>query len=141
MFHNFIIPTTQVTLGVLEQAKASGVPALWIQPGAEDAAVIKYIEENGLQDKVIYGGACVMTEGDDVLLLLPEPDDLNGVIGTSKWMVRQATAELLDRTGATGGESAVEIAGPTNEVVQGAGDNGVGGGCSGASCGDSRLEW
>ena len=81
------------------------------------------------------------TEGDDLLLLLPEPDDLNGVIGTSKWMVRQATAELLNRTGATGGESTVEITGPTNEVVQDAGDNGVGGGCSGASCGDSRLEW
>ena len=28
------------------------------------------------------------TEGDDLMLLLPEPDDLNGVIGTSKWMVR-----------------------------------------------------
>ena len=81
------------------------------------------------------------TEGDDLLLLLPEPDDLNGVIGTAKWMVRQATAELLDRTGATAGESAVEITGPTNEVLQSVGDNGAGGGCSGASCGDSRLEW
>ena len=67
MFHNFINPTTQVTLGVLEQAKASGVPALWIQPGAEDAAVIKYIEENGLQDKVIYGGPCILVEGDNII--------------------------------------------------------------------------
>lgn len=67
VFHNFIIPTTQVTLGVLEQAKASGVPALWIQPGAEDAAVIKYIEENGLQDKVIYGGPCILVEGDNII--------------------------------------------------------------------------
>lgn len=57
----------QVTLGILEQAKALNIPALWLQPGAEDAAVVSYIKENGLEDKVIYGGPCILVEGDGIL--------------------------------------------------------------------------
>ena len=56
----------QVTLGVLQEAKALGIPALWLQPGAEDQEVIKYIQENGLAEKVIYGGPCILVEGDDI---------------------------------------------------------------------------
>ncbi|OSD07035.1 NAD-P-binding protein [Trametes coccinea BRFM310] len=56
-----------VTLGILEQAKALGVPALWLQPGAEDEAVVSYIKENGLEDKTIYGGPCILVEGDGIL--------------------------------------------------------------------------
>lgn len=55
----------QVTLGILEQAKALSIPALWLQPGAEDAAVIKYVNDNGLADKVVY--ACILVEGDGVI--------------------------------------------------------------------------
>ncbi|KAK7692191.1 hypothetical protein QCA50_003815 [Cerrena zonata] len=62
-----VITPPKITLGVLEQAKASSVPAIWIQPGAEDAAVIKYIEENGLSEKVIYGGPCILVEGDNII--------------------------------------------------------------------------
>ena len=45
-------PESQVTLGILQQAKDLSIPALWIQPGAEDATVIEYIKdpENGLED-------------------------------------------------------------------------------------------
>ena len=57
----------QVTLGVVEQAKALGVPALWLQPGTHDENVVKYIEENGLSDKVIYDGPCVLVEGPALL--------------------------------------------------------------------------
>lgn len=57
----------QVTLGVLEQAKALNVPALWLQPGAEDENVVRYINENGLAEKVIYGGPCILVEGDDII--------------------------------------------------------------------------
>lgn len=60
----------------------------------------------------------VMVEGDDVLLLLPEAEELDSVIGTSKWMVRHATAALVD-----GG---VEIVGPEE------------GGCGGM---DKKLDW
>jgi len=61
-----IITPPKVTLGILEKAKALSVPALWLQPGAEDPAVIEYIKENGLSDRVVYGGPCILVEGDDI---------------------------------------------------------------------------
>ncbi|KAI0081986.1 NAD-P-binding protein [Panus rudis PR-1116 ss-1] len=60
-----IITPPKITLGIIEQAKALGVPALWLQPGAEDAEVRKYVEENGLSDRVVY--ACILVEGDGIL--------------------------------------------------------------------------
>ena len=57
----------QITIGLLEQAKALGVPALWLQPGADDESIVTFIEENGLADKVVYGGPCVLVEGDAIL--------------------------------------------------------------------------
>ncbi|TFY71626.1 hypothetical protein EVG20_g1374 [Dentipellis fragilis] len=62
-----IITPPKVTLGLLEQAKALDVPALWLQPGAEDESVISYIRENGLEDKVIYGGPCILVLGDGII--------------------------------------------------------------------------
>jgi predicted CoA-binding protein len=56
----------QVTLGLLQQAKELNLPALWLQPGAEDDAVKSYIHTNGLEDKVIYGGPCILVEGDGI---------------------------------------------------------------------------
>ncbi len=79
----------------------------------------------------------VKIDGDDLLLLLPEPEDLDAVIGTSKWMVRQATAELIDR-GATE-ESSVEIVGPTESVE--AASVAVGEGFPGSSCSGGKLDW
>ncbi|SJL07486.1 uncharacterized protein ARMOST_10836 [Armillaria ostoyae] len=55
-----------ITLGILKEAKELSVPALWLQPGAEDAAVVEYIKENGLADRVIYGGPCILVEGDGI---------------------------------------------------------------------------
>jgi predicted CoA-binding protein len=55
-----------VTLTILDQAKLLSVSALWLQPGAEDEAVIKYIKEQGLSDRVIYGGPCILVEGDGI---------------------------------------------------------------------------
>ncbi|KAK0187961.1 NAD-P-binding protein [Armillaria mellea] len=55
-----------ITLGILKEAKEFSVPALWLQPGAEDAAVVEYIKENGLADRVIYGGPCILVEGDGI---------------------------------------------------------------------------
>lgn len=42
------------------------VPSLWLQPGAEDDTVKSFIRANGLEDKVIYGGPCILVEGDGV---------------------------------------------------------------------------
>ncbi|KAJ8502428.1 hypothetical protein ONZ45_g8247 [Pleurotus djamor] len=61
-----VITPPKVTLAILQQAKELSVPALWLQPGAEDEEVIKYIVENGLQDRVIYGGPCILVEGDGI---------------------------------------------------------------------------
>lgn len=84
----------------------------------------------------------VKVEGDDILILLPEANELDAVIGTNKWMVRQATAELYDR-GSGGG---IEIVGPDGEdVSKGAGGSACGGGAVAAgpqaACGDSKLDW
>ena len=63
----FLIVTLQITLGVVQQAKALGVPALWLQPGTHDDAVVQYILDNELSDKVIYDGPCVLVEGPALL--------------------------------------------------------------------------
>ncbi|KAI3622179.1 nitrite reductase [Moniliophthora roreri] len=62
-------------------------------------------------------------EGDDIYVLLPEESELDQVIGTSKWMIRQATAKALN----SGAES-IEIVGPPS-------------GDGGNSCGGGTLEW
>ncbi|KAI0301041.1 NAD-P-binding protein [Multifurca ochricompacta] len=61
-----IITNAKVTLGLLKQAKELNIPALWLQPGAEDEAVKNYIRANGLEDKVLFGGPCILVEGDGV---------------------------------------------------------------------------
>lgn len=56
----------QVTLNVLKEAKELGVPALWIQPGAEGPEIADYIKENGLENRVVYGGPCLLVQGDGI---------------------------------------------------------------------------
>jgi hypothetical protein len=60
----------QITLGLLEQAKVLGIPSLWLQPGTDDESVVSFINENNLTDKVIYGGPCVLREGQELLASL-----------------------------------------------------------------------
>ena len=60
----------QITLGILKTAKELGVPALWLQPGAEDATVVDFIKEAEMDDRVIYGGPCILVEGDGVRSML-----------------------------------------------------------------------
>lgn len=56
----------QVTLSILKEGNELGIPAFWLQPGAEDAAVRQYVDENGLSSKVVLGGPCVLVDGDGV---------------------------------------------------------------------------
>ncbi|KAF5355343.1 hypothetical protein D9758_006075 [Tetrapyrgos nigripes] len=58
-----VITPARVTLDVLKKAKELSVPTLWLQPGAEDAEVVAYIKDN-LGDRVVYGGPCILVEGD-----------------------------------------------------------------------------
>lgn len=55
-----------MTLGLLQQAKELNIRALWLQPGAEDDDVKNYIYASGLEDRVIYGGPCILVEGDGI---------------------------------------------------------------------------
>lgn len=80
----------------------------------------------------------VRVDGDNISILLPEAQELDAVLGTNKWMVRQATAELYDR-GSGGG---VEIVGPHGEdLAAGAGGCGSSSSASVPGCTDSKLEW
>ncbi|QRV85667.1 nitrite reductase (NAD(P)H) large subunit [Ceratobasidium sp. AG-Ba] len=74
-------------------------------------------------------------EGGQILVLLPGPDELDAVIGTSKWMVRQATAEAYGK----GSAGMIEIVGPDGRIAPESAQAACGGGESG--CGNSKLEW
>jgi len=73
-----VITPPKVTLGLLQKAKEVGTPALWLQPGAEDDAVIEYIKDNNLSDRVIYGGPCILVEGDSIREQLKYHKAFNG---------------------------------------------------------------
>jgi len=63
----FTLISPSITLNLLKEAKELGVPALWLQPGAENDEVKSYIAEAGLTDKVILGGPCVLVEGEGII--------------------------------------------------------------------------
>jgi nitrite reductase (NAD(P)H) len=78
----------------------------------------------------------VKEQDGDVYLLLPPESDLDDAIGTSKWMVKQATADVYGRGAATAVEpNAIELVGPKDEIDPN------GGRTAGAGCGDSKLDW
>ena len=76
----------------------------------------------------------VKQEGDDLLVLLPDSDKLDVVIGTSKWMVKQASAELASR----GGGEGIEIAGVEIGLTE---SGSACGGQSSCSGGNASLDW
>jgi predicted CoA-binding protein len=55
---NFVVPPA-VTLEVLEEARALGILAAWIQPGAESPEVLAYLQEHGFE---YLANACIMVE-------------------------------------------------------------------------------
>ena len=55
-----IVTPPHVTLGVVSEAARIGVTHVWLQPGSEDAAVLRSCEKLGLTH--IYGGPCLLTE-------------------------------------------------------------------------------
>lgn len=65
-----IVTPPKVTLEVLKQARKVGVPAIWIQPGASDAACVNFINENGMDDHVLWQGECLWRDGDGVVQAL-----------------------------------------------------------------------
>ncbi|CAE6540498.1 unnamed protein product [Rhizoctonia solani] len=69
-----------------------------------------------------------------ISVLLPDCDALDAVIGTSKWMIRQATAEAYGK----GSAGMIEIIGPDGRVAPEVAESAC---ATGSGCGDSRLEW
>jgi len=62
-----IVTPPKVTLGVLKLVKELDVPYAWVQPGAEDEAVIAYINDEGLADRVVFSGPCALALGPKIL--------------------------------------------------------------------------
>ncbi|KAJ7695490.1 NADPH nitrite reductase [Mycena rosella] len=63
----------------------------------------------------------------EIQLLLPPKDDIDAILGTEKWLVRQAQSEALGLNAAT----QIEIAGAQGDVRSG----------GAADCGSNTLEW
>lgn len=66
-----IITPPAATLKVLKEAKELGIPALWMQPGSFDDAVIEFARADGNFDAVVAGdggrgseGWCVLVDGE-----------------------------------------------------------------------------
>lgn len=62
-----IVTPPKITLDLLKAAKELSIPAIWIQPGASDAACADFINENGLNDRVLWQGECLWRDGDGVV--------------------------------------------------------------------------
>ncbi|KJZ77942.1 hypothetical protein HIM_02579 [Hirsutella minnesotensis 3608] len=69
-----IITPPSVTLGVLEEAKKLGIPAVWMQPGTFDDGVLKCALAEGAFESVVYGdggrgseGWCVLVDGEKAM--------------------------------------------------------------------------
>ncbi|KAH7920618.1 NAD(P)-binding protein [Leucogyrophana mollusca] len=62
-----IITPAKITIELLKQAKELSVPALWIQPGATDLTCVNYIKDNGMVDRVLWQGECILRDGDGVI--------------------------------------------------------------------------
>ncbi|KAF9480635.1 nitrite reductase [Pholiota conissans] len=74
------------------------------------------------------------SDTEEIQVLLPPKEDIDAVLGTEKWLVRQADSEALGLNAAT----QVQLVGM--EKMKMDVDEGAGAGC-GPVCGDKRLEW
>jgi len=68
---------------------------------------------------------------ENIQVLLPPEKEIDAVLGTDKWLVRQAESEALGLNAATQIEVVAPMGGLTAEVTS----------SCGGGCGDSRLEW
>ncbi|KAL2760254.1 hypothetical protein ACRALDRAFT_1073812 [Sodiomyces alcalophilus JCM 7366] len=69
-----VITPPAATLQVLKEAREQGVPAVWLQPGSFDDAVLAFAREDGAFRAVVAGeggrgseGWCVLVDGEKAL--------------------------------------------------------------------------
>ena len=55
---NIVVPP-EAAMAVLRQAKELGHTNVWLQPGAEDPVVLRYVQENGF---TYLANACIMVQ-------------------------------------------------------------------------------
>lgn len=65
-----VVTPAKVTIEVLKAAKELNIPAVWCQPGTTDETCETFIRENGMDEKVIFCGPCVLVVGDNILASL-----------------------------------------------------------------------
>jgi len=65
-----VVTPAKITIDVLKAAKELNVPAVWCQPGTTDDACERFIRENEMSERVIFGGPCVLVMGDSILASL-----------------------------------------------------------------------
>ena len=70
--------------------------------------------------------------GGDIQLLLPPKHDIDAVLGTERWIIRQAESEALGLDAA----AQIEMVG-----IHGVGSGSEEGILALGACGDKRLEW
>ena len=59
--HSAMLTQVQATIAVVQQAANLGFQDVWLQPGAEDQAVVDFL--SGLPNlRAIFGGPCVLVE-------------------------------------------------------------------------------
>lgn len=66
-----VITPPSATLQILKEAREHGVPAVWLQPGSFDDAVLAFAREDGAFQAVVAGeggrgheGWCVLVDGE-----------------------------------------------------------------------------
>jgi nitrite reductase (NAD(P)H) len=81
--------------------------------------------------EIIAFEARVDESGANIQLLLPPKEDIDAVLGTERWLIRQAESEALGLNAATQVEM-VGLESKSEEHLS----------CAvGGTCGDKRLEW
>lgn len=73
----------------------------------------------------------VKAEGESVLVLLPPADEMDAVLGTSRHMIKQATADQLGKFAAT----SIELVAPNEDGPKPSSP------CASTACGSNKLEW
>lgn len=61
-----IVTPPKVSLAVVKSGlQDQGVSTFWLQPGAEDADLVSWVKSqpDSIQDRVIYGGPCILVSG------------------------------------------------------------------------------
>jgi len=86
--------------------------------------------------KIIAFEARVVDDGEsgggNIQLLLPPKDDIDAILGTERWIIRQAESEALGLNAA----GQIEMVG-----IHGVGSKSEDGILALGACGDKRLEW